>query len=159
MVVQLAFRVETRLVTKRAHTQILRQLNGEMMEKIRDEFWPKHFMNVPETYPGAGGYHYARRTAKYQERKLRKYGHNLPLVYTGAFRATIQSAATITKTANSATLKSHCPHFIRLRNKREAEAVSEREKIELTQWYGRRYVECCNSPEFQEKKVRVPVAI
>jgi hypothetical protein len=159
MVLQLAFKLETRLVTKRTHAQIQNRLNEETMEKIRDDFWPKHFQNVPETSPGAGGYRYARRSARYERYKFKKYGHNLPLVLTGGLRSSVRSSATITSTANRATLRSHSPHFLRRRNKRELEIVSDREKKILAARYGERYVELANSPEYQEKRIRNPAAI
>ncbi len=159
MALQLAFELTTRLVTKRSHNKILNELNREVMERIRDEFWPKHFLNVPETSPGGGGYDYARRTEKYQRDKLKKYGHNLPLVLTGALRATVGPSATITATANRGRLRSHSPHFLRLRNKRELEAVSNRERATLAQWYGERYVAMANSPHYQETRIRKPVAL
>ena len=157
--IQLALKLESRLLTKRAHNQIQNKVNRELMEKIRDELWPKHFQNVPETSPGGGGYRYAKRTQRYQRYKQKKYGHNLPLVLTGALRAGIRSSATITATANRGTLKSHSPHFLRLRNKRELEVISDREGRQLAEWYRHRYVELANSPQFRDKKVRNPVPL
>jgi hypothetical protein len=158
MVVQIGFKLTTRLVTKRSHSQIMRQINQEMMEKIRDLFWPMHFTNCSDTSPG-GAYGYAPRTQRYQNEKFKKYGQNTPLVKTGALEAAVRGNATITRTANSATLRSRSPHFLRLRNRYEVEAVSPAEQRELAEWARKRYVELCQSPDYQETMIRNPMAI
>jgi len=158
-VIGLAFTLKTRLVTKRTHAEIVKKLNRELMEWERDKNWPKHFTNEPETYPGAGGYHYAERSRRYNQAKMRKYGHNLPLVLTGYLRSIIKASATITATSSGARLKSHSPHFLRLKNKREIEAVSDRERRGFAERYAARYVELCKSEAYQEKMIRKPVAI
>jgi hypothetical protein len=158
VVVPIAFRLTTRLVTKRSHNRILNQINHELMERIRDRLWPKHFTNCPETEPG-GAYGYTRRTRKYQDEKFKKYGQSLPLVLSGAFRATVGPSASVTATANSATLRSHSPHFMRLRNRLELEAISHDELKELAEWAKGRYVELANSPQYQETKIREPVSL
>jgi hypothetical protein len=155
----LAFKLETRLVTVRTHNEILKTLNLDTMRHIKDFFWPKHFQNSPETYPGAGGYRYSKRTDAYQRQKFRKFGHNRPLVYTGALERAVSGSAKISGTSRGATLRARSPHFLRLKNRLEIEAVSEREKHELTARYQREYIRMCRFPEFQETRLRKPAAV
>ena len=150
----IAMELKTRLVTVRTHNQIMKRLNIETMEHIRDEYWPKHFQIGPETYPGAGGYQYAKRTLKYEDRKFRKYGHRRPLVYTGALERSVRSTARISGTSRGARLRARSPHFLRVRNRKEIERVSKREQMELMQRYGREYVRLANLPEYQEFRLR-----
>lgn len=159
MSIQFGFNVRSRLLTKRGHARAMRELMRETMETVRNNYWPKHFQNVPETYPGAGGYGYHKRTEKYERYKFRRFGHRRPLVFTGALEQTVRSTAKITATSNRGTLRARSPHFLRLRNRREIEAVSSRERRDLADRFGQRYIQLANSPQYQQLRIRRPVAI
>ena len=54
-------------------------------------FWQKTFARGHFSPNARFKYSYAPRSKAYEARKKKKYGHNLPLVWTGATRRTIQS--------------------------------------------------------------------
>lgn len=78
------------VIVKRGPTPKLaaRELNNVNRETVRlmGEYWhqkyfPKHF-----THAGATEYGYQERNAHYEMRKLKKYGHTYPLVFSGQGR-------------------------------------------------------------------------
>jgi hypothetical protein len=65
-----------------------RELNNINREAARlmGEYWHSRFFPKHFTHRGATEYGYAPRNQHYLARKLKKYGHTYPLVYTGDSR-------------------------------------------------------------------------
>lgn len=83
--------VRDRRVTARNHAVIMRRLLlAEMFRHLRETI-PKHFQAGAQNV-----YHYKARTLKYQRYKLKKKGHNRPLVWSGRTEREIQTGALIT---------------------------------------------------------------
>lgn len=88
----------------RNHRRYLNRAHRKAAELHHRRHMREHFQ------PGAiAKYGYAPRSAAYQRRKKRLYGHNLPLVYTGNTRRTILSQRTIVATARYARLTMRIP--------------------------------------------------
>ena len=65
-------------------------------------FWhgkhlPRHF-----EHGAAGRYHYKRRTSRWRKRKRAKFGHALPLVYTGRLMREVTQTINISGTSKQA---------------------------------------------------------
>lgn len=71
---------------------------------------PKHFDAGAESR-----YRYKPRTPKYLERKLKKFGHQRPLVFTGAMERALLRSAEIRVTSKRATIKlaSTAPNWLK----------------------------------------------
>jgi hypothetical protein len=93
-----------------------------------------HFKNNPKTAPG-GAYGYEKRSDRYEKRKLRKKGHNLPNVLSGKTRNEFGNNARagkgITATQDRArwTLRNYFP--LNAQRRKELEAITEDERKEI----------------------------
>jgi hypothetical protein len=100
MVVDVSFRVTyaapyTTLLKKRAWNE---QVETPSWAAV-GLFHKRHHLAKHFTAAGAAEYGYARRAAGYTAEKRRRFGHELPLVYTGALRAEVLSSREIRATA------------------------------------------------------------
>ena len=86
-----------------------------------EEFREKHF-----TEAGAAEYGYRRRTAKYEKRKERLYGHRRPLVYTGESEQR-SGAYTVRTQRNGVTVSMSVPAINFSKRGDELKAVSQPE--------------------------------
>lgn len=148
--------LESNLFNKRGHKKVMRQLLREMIERHHREKLPRHFERNADTAPG-GAYGYAKRTAKYQKRKARQVGHQIPLVLTGRLRDHIQSNVRITATATRARLTTRGYFPMRTEMRAEIETLSRVEISEMRGLMGLKYVDAAKRPEFQQhvrKRIR-----
>lgn len=147
----IAYEITSSTVTPRTHRTLMRRLNRQLLARQRDVNFPKHFENRPETRPG-GAYNYEPRTKRYQIRKARAKGHQLPNVWTGRTRLLVRANAKITATANGGRLRTST-HFPRNAVRRqELEVVSVAEQKEHAERAGRDYVRLAGRPEYQRKR-------
>lgn len=81
-------------------------LNGARRPSLRSVARDWHKDTLPKHFAqGAGSrYHYARRSRDYYRQKLRRFGHNRPLVYTGESERAAKMASRITGSAKTARL-------------------------------------------------------
>lgn len=147
--IALAITMESSLLTKRGHARLMRDLLREAMEEHRDRNLPKHFQRNADTAPG-GAYGYAARTAKYQKRKARQVGHQIPLVLTGRLRDTIQRNVRITATQHRARLTTRGYFPMRVAMRKEIETMSPFEQSEMIGLLGLKYSAYAKKPEYQE---------
>ena len=70
------FEVKKRLLKPAVKNSLLHSL----------KFWHRQVLPVHFTHRGATRYDYKARTSHYEKRKLRKYKHTYPLVFTGKFK-------------------------------------------------------------------------
>jgi hypothetical protein len=115
---------------------ILRDEYAEMGTWWWRNYRPKHF-----TRAGAIEYGYTPRTARYETRKRRKFGHTNPLVWTGESKAASQNAR-IQATAKNVKVVMQMPR-LNWRSRptapdmaRDMRTVSEREKQVLVRRFG-----------------------
>ena len=81
--------------------------------KLLAAHWHKKFLKRHFTVEGAKTYGYKwPRTEKYTRDKRRKFGHNLPLVYTGLLRDKAKAPPRITATVKRATLRMSAPDYV-----------------------------------------------
>lgn len=135
---------------------------------------PKHFERVPETYPGAGGYGYRKRSRRWEIIKRRKYGHDKPNVATGRMRDSVLRGSRLTATATRWRIYARLPSEVatdqsgsRLQKKSgrpkfkrahpvwqraEIEVISRREIREFLVLYRRLYLRGARSPRFRRKR-------
>jgi hypothetical protein len=154
MTVPITFEVNEDLCTERGHRRIMNQLLREEMEHHRDARIPKHFDGSPETTAGVGGYGYKARSRKYQRQKLKKFGHNTPLVYSGRLRDSIRQSSKITATANRCSWKARSYFPLKPERRAEIEAVSNRERIEIAKSVEKKYAEQAARPENRRQRRR-----
>ncbi len=79
---------------------------GKLGERWHKKTRPKHFTRRAYTEYG-----YQRRTASHTKRKRKRYGHTLPLVWTGQLRRQT-GAATISTTRKSVKVKMNAPRYL-----------------------------------------------
>jgi len=101
------------------------QISKALLEMARlwhDRFLPRHFE------PGAEAkYGYQERVESYLKKKMRKHGHNMPLVFSGRLRSELTSNVMyqVTRTKVKATLQ---PGFVGTQGKK-ATTYSIRKKL------------------------------
>lgn len=146
---QISYTLDASLVTKRAHGQIMREVNRAVLERWRDRYLPRHFQG------GASSrYGYEPRTARYTARKRKKYGHSLPLVYTGRLRDEIKQRVKITATQHRGNLKSRGYFPMKQVLRSEIERVMLFENEELAQFARDLYVRLAKRPEYKRQRTR-----
>jgi hypothetical protein len=149
-VIPIAVTVQSNLLTKRGHAKLMRDLLRETLEEHRDQKLPKHFERNADTAPG-GGYGYSARTAKYQRRKAKQAGHQIPLVLTGRLKQAIMSGVKITATQHRSQLKTRGYFPMRVAMRMEIESITEYEQSEMRGMIGLKYSHYAKTkPEYQE---------
>lgn len=143
------------LLTQRMHAKLARESLRRAAHHHVQVRLGKHFQNVPETEPG-GAYGYLPRTAKHQARKQKKFGHNLPNVFTGRERNQLRNQSRIAATQYRSTLYLKRTHTreptASLQHKREILAISTPERIEIQRQVHEWYLEQANKPENHRKR-------
>ena len=93
---------------------------------VHDTLMAKHF-----TQEGAAEYGYRRRSARYAKRKRAKFGHNLPLVYSGETRSRVMAPvgqwSRVSATSRGVTLTFSVPRLNYRGGHAELTAVSRRD--------------------------------
>ena len=100
--------ITTRLFQQRQHDQLMNMLNRNLMETLRDQFLPFHFMGSAfSRYPGV----FAARSQKWRQIKRRVVHHDRPNEWTGALKAEVLSGnpRQITATKDRATFRAKAP--------------------------------------------------
>ncbi len=146
----IGFEVKSNLVTERGHRKITRDLNRIAGHVHRTEFFPKHFENRPETYPGAGGYRFKKRTAKWNRYKMRKVGHITANVLTGKLKKRVVNESRVTATSNKWTVYTSIGFQMPAWQRKEIEIVTPREIKEKIRWFGHHYVKMTGYPQYQK---------
>lgn len=142
MVVSISYQIDAKLVTKRAHGQIMREINRGMLERWQNRYLPLHFKGE-----ASERYGYKPRGARYVASKRRRVGHNIPLVYTGKLKTAIQSGVVIRATQYRATLKTKGYFPMREEMRSEIERITQAERDELVQWAGKEYLKLAKRPD------------
>lgn len=148
--INLNFQLDTKLLTKRGHGKLMRDLNRQMARRHRDRIIPKHFSGTPETVPGGGGYGYERRSMKWNKRKQEQVGHTIPLVFTGRLRATIRRSSRITATQHRWRFRARGYFPLTFERRREIEVVSRRERREMAALMEKLYPLLAAQPKYQQ---------
>lgn len=144
MVARLSYELNADLFTARGHNEAMREVNREVLVKQWVTNLPKHFKG------GASErYGYRRRSAKYVERKRKKYGHSIPLVWTGGTRDAVLANVKITATRNGGRLKTRGRMPMSAEMRGEIERITPDEIRELTDFAGRIYLQKARSPRFR----------
>lgn len=149
-VFRLETNIESKLVTKAGHKKIMRDTNREGGERHKREFLPKHFKDIPETYPGAGGYRYRKRTNKWNKYKRKKVGHTTANVYTGELRKRVTTVTKVTATRNRWRNYVKPGFPMPTWQKSEIEIISNRELRGNVRWFEKTYTAKVNSPTYQK---------
>lgn len=147
--IAISITLQSSLLTKRGHSRLMRDLLKEAMEEHRDKKLPRHFERNADTAPG-GAYGYAARTAKYQRRKAKQVGHQIPLVLTGRLRQAIQSNVKITATQHRSRLTTRGYFPMKTQMRQEIEAISPFERSEMFGLLGLKYANYAKKPDYQE---------
>lgn len=145
--------IEASLLTKRGVGQIKKLANKERAHSHIAEYLPERFQNNADTRPG-GELGYAKRTASYQRRKARLFGHQRPLVLTGELENSVLSSARVTATQRSAKIiaRGSRTSVLRTQFKSEIEATTEREREAHIEAYGETFAELATDARYQKKQ-------
>lgn len=81
------------------------------------EYWRNNILPIHFTKTGFVRFFYQPRTAKYQYRKLRKYGHENPLMFTGEAQREIMSKYSIKASPKYISVKLPRPRVFNLSNR------------------------------------------
>lgn len=144
--------IESELVTKRGHKQIMRKLIRQSLTRVRQNL-PRHFERNSKTTPG-GAYGYEKRKRDYQMRKAKVKGHQKPLVFTGKLKTAIQSNVKITATSTRGRLKTRGYFPMTAQRRNEIEAISMDEIQDLRARMVRDYRVLADRSEFKRKRKR-----
>lgn len=143
--------IEQAEVTDRVHAKLVREALRHAAGKHVQVTLGKHFQDIPETQPG-GEYGYSRRSPKYNQAKLKKFGSRLPLVRTGKLRRYVRNNKKITATQHKATiyLRSYFP--LTDQRRKELEAISKGDLQYLQKIAQEHYTAEAAKPENQRKR-------
>ena len=138
-------------LSSRAHSQIMRQILRNVMTRHQYERLPKHFEELAYTEYGA-----QQRSAKYNERKQKKYGHQKPNVKTGKLRRSVLNKVKITATQHKANLYTRGTTRSRLAawQLREIMTVSLDEQQLENKRMAREYKRLATSTKYARKRKR-----
>lgn len=149
MVVQLSFKIERTHLSKRNHRRAMNQANREAMEWLFRRIIPRKFTPRAQwEFPG----YFRSRSTRHQLRKQRRFGHNLPLVYTGIMRSNVLGRSKVRATYKGASLTMRFGHKVREEQRREVEAISDRHRREMTRRVAKRYTQLSTSRRFLSRK-------
>lgn len=143
---------DSSMFTKRGYPRAMRDLHRRAGKRHIRELFPKHFENRPETYPGAGGYRFKKRTKKWNDHKLRKVGHVTPNVFRGKLKKKVLHQSRNTATANKWSVYAKPGFPIPPWQRREIEVISRRELAENARWMEAEFVRLADDPQWQEHR-------
>ncbi len=144
------FFYEANLFTKRGHNKIAGLIMRQLGRRHRNRRMKKHFMNVPETSPGGGGYRYKTRSSVYRRRKQKAVGHNIPNIFTGELRQTVLGSSRITATRKRWTFTARSSFPLNADRRNELQAVSQREIRDDVITFRNLYSRAATRPTFQD---------
>jgi hypothetical protein len=138
--------IEGSLFTKRGHNQVMNIGHRNTMTYLKEKYIPLHFS--PVAYFRYG---FKARSLAYTKRKLRKYNHNMPNVYSGRLMQAVLNNSRITATRSRGTFQAK-GYFPMTRERRdELEIVNEQEQKSLSKHLQDFYIKAATLPEFQDK--------
>jgi len=123
-------------------------------------FWRKEIFHQHFEQAYQDEYLYRARNREYLQRKLRKFGHQDPLVYTGVARRTVMAAYEIKASAKHVSVKMPSPEAWKLSQDKprmpnmrfEARTFSERDYAELAKEAMTAYKDVMNDPTQYDKE-------
>lgn len=124
--------VESEDIPLRRAAEIVREGMRLMAHNHRMVTMGKHFQKNAETAPG-GGYGYVPRRAKYVEKKLKRYGIDLPNVRTGEMRRAAKSNSYVTATQYRSAVHFKFRRAIKDQQRSELEIVTPEEAREASE--------------------------
>lgn len=144
----LSLNLTTDTLTKRGVNKARRATNEAAGDYVLEKVVPSKFTRSAY-YEGT-----QRRSRKYAERKLRKVGHDIPLVYTGRMKRHVRRNARATATANGGRvyLKNYFPMTREMRG--ELERLSARQVERLAKFMERDFAEQVGKSENKRTRRR-----
>lgn len=114
---------------------------------------PDRFGGGTGTSPG-GKYQFKRRSAKYNQRKLRKQGHQKPLVWSGDLRDSVFRSARVIATSRRGELRASGSRKSRLsaEMRREIEFIPPSEESQFRQTIQETILFLAKDPRLQRKR-------
>lgn len=135
-------------LTRDGFAALARHCNREIALYHARAKLPQHFEEE-----GYSLYGFKRRSRKYNDRKMRLYGHKKPNVFSGDLRdivlATAPASVTATRNVGRIHAKGTSSHKIWSRNKEEIEAVNDQELREHGQRWRNMFMQLAGSGEFR----------
>lgn len=131
--IQVEKRGPTPDVMAKQHNAISKQSWDGLGYVWGEEFRPKHF-----TEAGASEYGYRPRTAEYEKKKQRMFGHKNPLEYTGETKRKTEHYR-VSATADGATVTMRAGHLNFTRRANELRTISSGEARSLAKSWSETY--------------------
>lgn len=152
------------LVTDRKRAQILERAMYRIAQNHRMVTMGDHFRKNAKTAPG-GAYGYVARSSRYTERKLKRYGTDVPNVRTGALKRATRNNSLVTSTQDRSVLTIKAPTSWKAKGSGARSGMNEQRRAELeamtpeevrqAQEYGQKYVKAeFEKPENRRKRKR-----
>jgi len=139
------------LVTPRTHARIMRDINRDTGEYVRDTIVPRKFTRQAYLeYPDV----VRRRTKKYAERKTRQVGHDIPNVLTGRMRDEVPARSRVTATQHGGRVYIRNYFPMRESTRQELEVMNKRDRDRIRARALRMYEKETNRPENRRKRRR-----
>ena len=111
-----------------------KHIRAEVKESLREIGIDWHRRSLPKhfTETAAHKYRYQRRTVKHRREKLRRFGHQRPLVFTGALAQQVKRMARITPTSKGVRVIMKGPRYLYMRRKDQKQPDKARELTATT---------------------------
>ena len=143
----LIFTYNERLITPVKHRRLCNDINRETGEIHKHKTLPGHFL------PDASRkYHYARRTAKYIAKKLKKYGQQPDDVATGLLREFTRAKSNVTATYGGWRLYCKAPFPLNDARRKEMEIINLSEVRAYIKDMKKKYTSRVGLPQYARKR-------
>ena len=143
---------DMRLLTRRGHGKLMNSLYRQIGLIHKLKTIKKHFEKVPETRATVGGYHYEKRSRRWQKIKQRVKGHRKPLVFSGRLRSSVVFSSVVRATQRKFSFQARAPFPLKKKRREELEVISNRETRDYSRRLERLYPIAAGKPRFQEFK-------
>lgn len=147
MVARIAYEINADLFTARGHRQAMNEVNREVLTRHRDRNLKRHFQGG-----NTQRYGLRVRTAAYTARKRRRWGHSIPLVWSGGTRDAILSSAKVTATYKGGNIRARGRMPMSQEMKSEIERISPDEMDDLLLFATDRYAYKAGLERFRRKR-------
>lgn len=151
MTVNVRFVLERTHLSKRNHRRAMNQANREAMTwLLRRVIALKFTPRAAHEFPG----YFQRRSMRHRARKQKRFGHNLPLVYTGQMRSRVLGQSKVRATYKGGSITMRHGHPLREEQRQEMEAISDRHRRELTSRVEKKYAQLSQDKRFLSRTKR-----
>lgn len=126
--------IKTTITYKRSPELVAKEFRKIVKAQLQEigKLWHKGFLPLHFARGARQRYNYAPRSKRYERRKLRKFGHTKPLVFTGRMERELKRRHQVTGTGRSVKVRMKAPPYAKYHNKlREVTVTTQQEATVL----------------------------